>query len=72
MVPPAQAHAMAGALRDRGVPFALIEFPDEGHGFRKAANVVRAVEAELAFFADRFGFEPGAALPPLTVEGGGP
>jgi len=56
VVPPAQAHAMAEALASRGVPFELIEFPDEGHGFRKAANVVRALEAELAFFADRFEF----------------
>jgi dipeptidyl aminopeptidase/acylaminoacyl peptidase len=63
---------MAGALRDRGVPFALIEFPDEGHGFRKAANVVQALEAELAFFADRFGFEPADDLPALAVEGGSP
>ena len=57
VVPPSQAHAMADALRQRDVPFELIEFPDEGHGFRKAANVVQALEAELAFFADRFGFE---------------
>ena len=71
VVPPAQAHAMADALRDRGVPYALIEFPDEGHGFRKAANVIRAVEAELAFFADSFGFKPADDLPPLAVEGGG-
>jgi dipeptidyl aminopeptidase/acylaminoacyl peptidase len=53
------------------VPFALIEFPDEGHGFRRAANVVRALEAELSFFADRFGFEPADDLPPLAVEDGG-
>ena len=58
VVPPSQAHAMADALANRGVPHELIEFADEGHGFRKAANVVRALEAELAFFADRFGFEP--------------
>ena len=57
VVPPAQARAMAGALEGRGVPYELIEFPDEGHGFRKAANAVRAMEAELAFFAERFGFE---------------
>ena len=57
VVPPAQAHAMAAALSERGVPHELIEFGDEGHGFRKADNVVRALEAELAFFADRFGFE---------------
>jgi dipeptidyl aminopeptidase/acylaminoacyl peptidase len=62
---------MANALKRQGVPFALIEFPDEGHGFRRAANVVRALEAELSFFADRFGFEPADDLPPLAVEDGG-
>ena len=71
VVPPAQAHLMANALKRQGVPFALIEFPDEGHGFRRAANVVRALEAELSFFADRFGFKPADDLPPLAVEDGG-
>ena len=65
----AQAHAMAEALRIRGVPHALVEFPDEGHGFRKADNVVRALEAELAFFARCFGFDPADDLPALHVEG---
>ena len=68
VVPPAQAHLMADALRRSGVPFALIEFPDEGHGFRRAANVVWALEAELAFFSDRFGFEPADDLPPLDIQ----
>ncbi len=68
VVPPSQAHAMAEALRDRGVPFALVEFPDEGHGFRKADNVVRALEAELAFFARCFGFEPADGIAPLEIE----
>ena len=69
VVPPSQAHAMAEALRIRGVPHALVEFPDEGHGFRKADNVVRALEAELAFFARCFGFDPADDLPALHVEG---
>jgi dipeptidyl aminopeptidase/acylaminoacyl peptidase len=69
VVPPSQAHAMADALRDRGVPFALVEFPDEGHGFRRAENVVRALEAEMAFFSRCFGFDPADDLPSLAVEG---
>ncbi len=68
VVPPNQAHLMADALRARSVPFALIEFDDEGHGFRKADNQVRALEAELAFFADRFGFTPDDAVPALNIE----
>ena len=68
VVPPAQAHAMAAALRQSGVPFALVEFEDEGHGFRKADNVVRALEAELTFFAWCFDFEPADDLPPLEIQ----
>ena len=69
IVPPDQSRRMAKALRSRGVPCAYVEFPDEGHGFRKASNIVRALEAELAFFAQRFGFVPADDLPPLAVDG---
>ncbi len=69
VVPPDQSRRMAEALRSRGVPFAYLEFPDEGHGFRRAENIVRALEAELAFFGQRFGFRPADDLPPLAVEG---
>jgi dipeptidyl aminopeptidase/acylaminoacyl peptidase len=58
---------MADALAAAGVPHALVEFPDEGHGFRRAANVVRALEAELAFFARQFDFTPADDLPPLEI-----
>jgi len=67
IVPPNQAHLMVDALAAAGIPHALVEFPDEGHGFRKAPNVVRALEAELAFFAERFGFEPADDLPILEI-----
>ena len=69
IVPPNQAHLMVAALARAGVPHALVEFPDERHGFRKAPNVVRAIQAELAFFARMFGFEPADDLPPLAIEG---
>ena len=69
IVPPNQAHLMADALRSRHVPFALVEFSDEGHGFRQAHNIVRAIESELAFFARIFGFMPADNLPPLVIEG---
>ena len=59
---------MADALREKGVPFAYLEFPDEGHGFRRAPNIVSALEAELSFFAQCFGFEPADDLPLLDVE----
>ncbi|MCY3753906.1 MAG: hypothetical protein OXG99_07440 [Alphaproteobacteria bacterium] len=42
---------MATALRARRSPAALLLFDGEGHGFRRAENIVAALEAELSFFA---------------------
>ncbi len=58
VVPPAQATAMIDALVENGTPYAYVEFPGERHGFRDADTIARAHEAELAFYADAFGFEP--------------
>jgi len=69
IVPPNQARSMADALKGKGVSFAYLEFPDEGHGFRRAPNIIRALEAELSFFAQRFGFQPADDLSPLVGEG---
>ncbi len=68
IVPPNQARRMADALREKGLPVALLEFPGEQHGFRKAENIRRAVEGELSFFARVFGFTPADDLPPLPID----
>ncbi|OLT27455.1 peptidase S9 [Nocardiopsis sp. CNR-923] len=65
VVTPDQAFTMATALGKRGVPYALLEFEGEAHGFRSAASRVRALEAELAFYARVFGFDADVA--PLTL-----
>lgn len=64
VVPPAQAEAMAAALARRGVPHALVEFPDEGHGFRRAESIRRALEAELWFYGRVLGFTADARPEP--------
>jgi dipeptidyl aminopeptidase/acylaminoacyl peptidase len=51
VVPPQQAELMFAALRAGGVPCAYIGFAGEQHGFRKAENIARSLEAELYFFA---------------------
>src|SRR5690625_4886605 len=58
VVPPAQAHALAASLAERGIRHALLEFAGEGHGLRDADNQQRALEAELAFYGEVFGFDP--------------
>jgi dipeptidyl aminopeptidase/acylaminoacyl peptidase len=68
VVPPAQAEWIVAALRERGVPHAYLLFEGEGHGFRKAENLVRSLEGELSFYAQVLGFEPGDPVPILAVE----
>ncbi|MDG1818968.1 MAG: prolyl oligopeptidase family serine peptidase [Porticoccaceae bacterium] len=54
VVPPNQAEMMVKLLEDKGIKVGHITFPDEGHGFRKAANIIRAMESELDFYTDVF------------------
>jgi dipeptidyl aminopeptidase/acylaminoacyl peptidase len=51
VVPPGQSEAMVAALRRKGIPVGYFLFAGEQHGFRKAANIQRCLEAELAFYA---------------------
>jgi dipeptidyl aminopeptidase/acylaminoacyl peptidase len=47
---------------------AYVPFEGEQHGFRRAENIVRAIEAEYLFFAKIFDIEPADTIPPLEVE----
>jgi dipeptidyl aminopeptidase/acylaminoacyl peptidase len=69
IVPPSQAEGIVAALRANGLPHTYLLFEGEGHGFRQAANVRRALEAELSFYAQVFGFELADDIPPLDVVG---
>jgi dipeptidyl aminopeptidase/acylaminoacyl peptidase len=68
VVPPAQAELIVGALRARGVPCAYVRFADEQHGFRIAANIIRAITAELWFYSRVFGFTPAGEIEPVEIE----
>jgi dipeptidyl aminopeptidase/acylaminoacyl peptidase len=68
VVPPDQAVTMVDALRAKRLPVAYLAFPGEGHGFRRAETMRRALEAEFSFFARVLGFTPADSLPPLEIE----
>jgi dipeptidyl aminopeptidase/acylaminoacyl peptidase len=51
VVPPGQAEAMVEALRQKGAPVGYFLFAGEQHGFRKAENIKRCLDAELYFYA---------------------
>ena len=68
IVPPSQAELIVSALRERGIPHAYILFEGEGHGFRRAETIAHSLEAELSFYAQVLGFEPGDPVPKLRIE----
>ena len=68
VVPPSQAEVLSDALRDGGVPHALIVFAGEAHGFRRADTIVAALQAELSFYGQVLGFTPADDLPPLHLD----
>jgi hypothetical protein len=49
------------------VPYAYLLFDGEGHGFRRAENIVRALEAELSFYAQLFGITPADPIEPVSI-----
>ena len=68
VVPPAQAEAMAAALERKGIPYEYLAFEGEQHGFRKAENIKRSLDAELYFYGRIFGFEPADEIEPVKIE----
>ncbi len=68
VVPPDQAETMVEVLRRKGVPVASVFFEGEGHGFRKAQNIQRALEAEIYFYSRIFGFDLGEPVEPVKIE----
>ena len=69
IVPASQSEMIVEALEANGVPVAYLLFEGEQHGFRRAANIVAALEAELAFFGRILGFTPADDLPDLEIAG---
>ena len=68
IVPPNQAELIVDALRKKGLPVAYIPFEGEQHGFRIAKNIKRALEAELYFYSQVFGFELADSVEPVPID----
>ncbi|WP_329402436.1 prolyl oligopeptidase family serine peptidase [Streptomyces melanogenes] len=54
---PVQCERFLARTAGRGIPHAYIAFEGEGHGFRRAETMVRALEAELSLYAQTFGID---------------
>ena len=69
VVPPSQAELFVDALRRKGIPHAYLAFEGEQHGFRRQETVIAALEAELSFYGQVFGFDP-PGVPKLALTDG--
>ena len=56
-----EAEQVVATLKKSGVPVEYVLFADEGHGFRKLPNRIRATTALVSFFSRYLGSPP----PPL-------
>ncbi len=68
VVPPNQAEAMVNALRYKGIPVAYIAYEGESHGFRKAENIIRTIQAEQYFFTRIFQIDLDASSVTVEIE----
>jgi len=68
VVLPDQAEKIFEAVRANKLPAAYIAFEGEQHGFRRAENIGRAIEAELYFYSQVLGFEIADPVEPVPIE----
>ena len=68
VVPPNQAEKMVDALRQKKMPVAYLLFEGEQHGFRRAQNIKRALDAELYFYSKIFRFSLPEPVEPVQIE----
>ncbi|CAI9116598.1 OLC1v1017791C1 [Oldenlandia corymbosa var. corymbosa] len=69
VVPPEQARKIYRALKEKGLPVALVEYEGEQHGFRKAENIKFTLEQQMMFFARMVGhFNVADEIIPIKVD----
>ncbi|KAG6498120.1 hypothetical protein ZIOFF_046029 [Zingiber officinale] len=69
VVPPDQARTIYKALKDKGLPVALVEYEGEQHWFGKAENIKFTLEQQMVFFARVVGhFEVADPITPIKID----
>lgn len=55
VVPPQQTKRLLATLQEQQKTYQYVEFPDEGHGFRQAKHIIKALTTELEFYQNALG-----------------
>jgi dipeptidyl aminopeptidase/acylaminoacyl peptidase len=67
IVPPEIAQEIIQSLEAKKLPYALLTFPGEGHGFKKPETIIRSLEAELEFYQRVLGFADESSSMSLDI-----
>ena len=68
IVPPSQAEILAKGLENKKIPYSLVMFEGEQHGFRQSKNIKASLESELFFYSKVLGFERNEKLFEVKIE----
>jgi len=68
VVPPSQSEMMFKTLVASHIPTAYLLFKGEGHGFEKAENIQRSLEAQLYFFSKILKFPLSEKIEAVPIE----
>ncbi|KAL0325640.1 UNVERIFIED_CONTAM: hypothetical protein Sradi_5133300 [Sesamum radiatum] len=69
VVLPDQSRKIYHALKEKGLPVALVEYEGEQHGFRKAENIKFTLEQQMVFFARLVGkFKVADDITPIKID----
>ncbi|XP_015956466.1 uncharacterized protein LOC107480771 [Arachis duranensis] len=69
IVQPKQARKFYQALKEKGLPVALVEYEGEQHGFRKAESIKFTLEQQMVFFARLIGkYNVADEITPIKID----
>jgi dipeptidyl aminopeptidase/acylaminoacyl peptidase len=68
VVLPEQSESFVSVLKEKDIPVSYILFDKEQHGFRRAKNIKRSLEAELYFYSRVFAFELSEEIEGVLIE----
>lgn len=67
VVPPSQSELMYESLKHRNIPTAYLLYDGEGHGFQKAENIIRSLEAQLYFYSKILNIPLADEIEPVEI-----